>query len=473
LAGSDYIDPIAQRYASEEVKGLFSPLRRALVWRQLWVALAEIEAEMGLPVTTEQVDELKSVIEKIDLDRIAEIEADLRHDVMAHIHHFGEVAPGARAIIHLGATSCFVTDNGDLLLIREALGLVSQRLLRAIHSLAEFVRTHAALPTLGLTHLQPAQLTTVGKRAALWTQDLVDCWREIEELKNTLPLRGVKGTTGTQASFLQLCGGDEELVLALDRRLAEKFGFKNIFPITGQTYPRNWDFRIISRLAELAAVLHKIGTDIRLLQSWGEVEEPYRSNQVGSSAMPYKRNPMKSERICALARHLMAQAPAIGQLAATQWMERTLDDSAHRRVVIPQSFLTIDALLVTARNVFDGLIVHPRIIERRVSEHLPFVAVEEILMEGVSRGGDRQDLHERIRKLAWQAKETLLDDGGENPLRELVENDPVLGPIAASLLPWAPSRFTGLAESQSLRYLDDVVDQLPRPEEDHLRELKV
>lgn len=473
MGGSEYIDPIAQRYASEEIQKLFSPRRRARVWRQLWIALAEIESEMGLPVSAEQVSEMRSAIDNIDLDRIAEIEADLRHDVMAHIHHFGEVAPGAKGVIHLGATSCFVTDNGDLLLIAEASSIVSERLLRAIHSLAEFVRTHAAIPTLGLTHLQPAQLTTVGKRAALWVQDLVDCWQDIEELRNNLPLRGVKGTTGTQASFLQLLGGDEEKVRALDLALAEKFGFSRTFPITGQTYPRSWDHRIISRLGELAAVLHKIATDIRLLQSWGEIEEPYGVNQVGSSAMPYKRNPMKSERICALARHLMAQAPAMGQLAATQWMERTLDDSAHRRVAIPQSFLTIDALLITARNIFDGLVVHPRVIERRVAEQLPFIAVEELLMEGVARGGDRQDLHERIRRLAWQAKEKLLEDGGDNPLRGLVENDDVLGPIAASQKPWESSRFTGLAESQARRYLADVVDRLPRPEEDHLRQLKV
>ena len=447
-------------------------MRRAQTWRDVWIALARVECRAGLPVTEDQVRALEQGRDQIDLDRVAEIEKENRHDVMAHIHHYGEVAPEAAGVIHLGATSCFVTDNGDLVILKEALVIIRDRLLRTIHSLAEFCRKYAAVPTLGLTHLQPAQLTTVGKRASLWLQDLVHCHEEIDGLIESLPLRGLKGTTGTQATFLQLCDGDGDRVDPLEQDLAHELGFQHVFALCGQTYPRLWDHRIVSRLTDVAVAIHKAATDIRLLQSWGEVEEPYEKTQVGSSAMPYKRNPMRCERLCGLARHLMTISPGLAQLAAHQWMERTLDDSAHRRVALPSAFLSLDAMLVTARNVFSGLVVHDRVRERRIQEYLPFMAAEELLMEGVSLGGNRQQLHERIRKHAWNAREALLE-GEENPLRSLIEKDDLLGEVAASLPPWDADRFTGRAAVQTLRYLDDVVDRLPTPVEDHLTELKV
>ena len=456
-----YVDPISQRYASRAMQELFSPVSRARVWRDLWIALAEAEHELGLPVSPEQIEEMKEKRDQIDLARVAVFEKELRHDVMAHIHAFGEVAPSARGIIHLGATSCYVTDNADLILIRRGLEMVSDRLLRTIHAFARFARTHASTPALGWTHLQPAQLTTVGKRAALWLQDLVDVWQEIDDIHGRLPLRGVKGTTGTQASFLHLLGGDAAKVGELEKKVAEKVGFDRVFPLTGQTYPRIWDQRVVGRLGELGTAVHKIATDLRLLQSFGEVEEPYESSQVGSSAMPYKRNPMRSERLCSLARHLMTIVPGLATLAATQWMERTLDDSAHRRVAIPQAFLTADAILITLENVADGLTVVPRVTERRIAEQLPFMAAEEILMGGVSDGGDRQELHERIRKLSWRAKQQLVEEGGANPLRGFLEEDEVLGPIVKRLPPWDPQRFVGLAPEQTVNYLDTVVAALP------------
>ena len=468
-----YVDPISQRYASTEMQELFSPRGRARVWRDLWIALAESEKELGLAITDEQIRELKETRDQIDLGRVAEFERELRHDVMAHIHAYGEVAPSARGIIHLGATSCYVTDNADLILMRAGLEKIGTRLLRTIHAFADFARTHADRPVLGLTHLQPAQLTTMGKRAALWIQDLVDSWEEIDDLRRRLPLRGVKGTTGTQASFLHLFDGDASQVAELERRVAEKVGFERVFPLTGQTYSRSWDVRIAARLGELGVAVHKLATDLRLLQSFGEVEEPYEKSQVGSSAMPYKRNPMRSERLCSLARHLFSISPGLSTLAATQWMERTLDDSAHRRVAIPQAFLTADAILITLENVARGLTVVPRIVERRIAEQLPFMAAEEILMGAVAEGGDRQELHERIRQLSWEAKQKLVDEGGENPLRGLLEADPTLGPIVTALPPWDPARFVGLAPQQTRAYLDEVVAALPVPGDEPPAELSV
>ena len=473
VSRDQYVDPISDRYASTAMRELFSPLNRAAVWRDLWIALAESERELGIAISKEQIVELRSARDKIDLDRVAKLEKELRHDVMAHIHAFGEAAPSARGILHLGATSCFVTDNADLILMRRALELVSNRLINVIRTFGVFAREHAEVPTLGMTHLQPAQLTTVGKRCALWIQDLVDCYREISAIGDRLPLRGVKGTTGPQASFLHLFDGDAKQVAELERLVAERVGFETVFPLTGQTYPRNWDFRIIGRLGELGVVVHKLATDLRLLQSFGEIEEPYEKSQVGSSAMPYKRNPMRAERLCSLARHLMSISPGLATLAATQWMERTLDDSAHRRVAIPQAFLTADAILVTLQNVAEGLTTVPQVIERRIAEHLPFMAAEEILIGGVSEGGDRQELHERIRKLSWRAKEKMVDEGGPNPLRQWLEEDEVLGPLVRRLPPWDSSRFIGLAPQQTIAYLDGVVDSLPTPGEIPPSELKV
>ncbi|MEM7166441.1 MAG: adenylosuccinate lyase [Planctomycetota bacterium] len=467
-----YVDPIAQRYASQAMSELFSPLERARTWRRLWIALAESEHELGLPISSEQLDELRSAADQIDLARVAEHEARLRHDVMAHIHAFGEVAPGARGILHLGATSCFVTDNADLLIIREGMEIISQRLLRMIHGLSRFAREHATTPTLGLTHLQPAQLTTVGKRAALWIQDLVDVWEGLTQLSGRLPFRGVKGTTGTQASFLQLFDGDASKVQELERRLAEKMGFTQVVALTGQTYSRSWDYRVLSVLSELAIALHKFSTDLRLAQSWGELEEPYGSSQIGSSAMPYKRNPMKAERLGSLAKLLQGIAPGMANVAATQWMERTLDDSAFRRVGLAQGFLCADSMLIIGRNIADGLRLQPVVAERRVMDNLPFLAAEELLMHGVSAGGDRQDLHERIRQLSWKATEEIRA-GRPNPLRALLEEDSVLAPFLEQLPPWDPQRFIGLAPQQTLAYLDDVVAKLPQPVDDDVSELSV
>ncbi|MEE8142487.1 MAG: lyase family protein, partial [Planctomycetota bacterium] len=438
MTEQSYQDPICERYASPEMRGLFSPRRRALVWRDLWIALAEAQHALGLPVTAAQVEELRVHRDELNLEEVVRLEKRLRHDVVAHIHHYGQVAPGARAILHLGATSSFVTDNGDLILMREALKIVTARLLRMIHALSVFARREADHATLGLTHLQPAQLTTVGKRACLWIQDLVTVWEDLDELQRTLPFRGLKGSTGTQASFLQLFGGEASRVLELEDRVRMSMGFERVFPLTGQTYPRLWDYRISSRLAELAISLHKFSSDIRMLQSWGELEEPYEEHQVGSSAMPYKRNPMRSERMGALSKWLLCHAPGVGMMAATQWFERSLDDSALRRVALPQGFLTADSLLLIGRNVAEGLTVHPEVVSRRVAEQLPFIAVEELLMKGVSAGGDRQDLHERIRQLTWQAAKELRARG-VNPLVKLLQADPELGPLLQELPPWEPA----------------------------------
>ena len=467
-----YVDPIAQRYASAEMQALFSPRRRAREWRRLWIALARAQSELGLPVTPEQVAELEAKIDDIDFARVAEHEKRLRHDVMAHIHAYGEVAPGARGILHLGATSCFVTDNGDLTIIREALSVVRDRLLRFIHTLAEFARREAERPTVGLTHLQPAQLTTVGKRATLWLQDFVIAYEAVDRAIETIPFRGIKGPTGTQASFLQLFDGNADKVAELDRRVAQAMGFERVFPVTGQTYPRIWDYRVLSALGEIAVAAHKFSSDLRLLQSWGEIEEPFEEKQIGSSAMPHKRNPMRAERMGALAKLLLGVAPVVGTMAATQWFERTLDDSALRRVAIPQGFLTTDAVLIIGRNVADRMQVHPAMAEQRVARELPFLAAEEVMMAGVRSGGDRQDLHERLRVLAWRASE-VVRKGEPNPLRSLLEEDEKLGPIVRSQPEWDPRRFVGLAPEQTFSYLDDVVGQLPRPDEDHIRELNV
>lgn len=467
-----YVDPIAQRYASQAMSELFSPLERARTWRRLWIALAESQQELGLSISDAQLEELRGAADQIDLARVAEHEARLRHDVMAHIHAFGEVAPGARGIIHLGATSCFVTDNADLLIIRAGMKIISERLLRMIHALSNFAREHAATPTLGLTHLQPAQLTTVGKRAALWIQDLVDVWESLDGLVERLPFRGAKGTTGTQASFLQLFDGDASKVHALEESLATKMGFPRVVALTGQTYSRSWDYRVLSVLTELAVALHKFSTDLRLAQSWGELEEPYGSSQVGSSAMPYKRNPMKSERLSSLAKLLQGLAPGMANVAATQWMERTLDDSAFRRVGLAQGFLCADSMLIIGRNIAEGVKLQPVVAQRRVMDNLPFLAAEELLMQGVSDGGDRQDLHEKIRQLSWKATEEIRA-GRPNPLRSLLEQDAEMAPLLEQLPPWDPQRFVGLAPQQTLSYLDDVVAKLPQPQDDDVSELSV
>lgn len=445
--------PLATRYASRDMVRLLSPLYRQRVWRRLWVALAEAESELGLPVSREQIEELRATQDEVDLEAIARHEAALRHDVMAAIHAWGEQAPGARPVIHLGATSCFVTDNGDLLIVQEALALLRRRLLDALAALATFAGRWGDQPTLGFTHFQAAQPTTVGKRATLWMQDLLLDLEDLDHLARTTPVRGVKGTTGTQASFLELFDGDGDKVEALEARFCAKVGFPAI-PISGQTATRKLEDRIGQVLCGLAASASKFACDLRLLQHLKEVEEPFESKQIGSSAMPYKRNPMRSERINSLARFVLGLMPSTYQTSATQWMERTLDDSAHRRLSLSQGLLAVDAILVLFRNVADGLVVHPRMIEARLAQELPFMAAEALLMEAVKRGGDRQDLHERFRVASLEAGRRIKDEGRPNELLALLAADPAWALSEAELAALLDARrFTGRAGDQVRRFL--------------------
>lgn len=454
--GSDlerFEHPLATRYASKAMVRLLSPLYRQRVWRRLWIALAEAESELGLPVSAAQIAELRATQDAVDLDTIAHHEAALRHDVMAAIHAWGEQAPGARPIIHLGATSCFVTDNGDLLIVQEALALLRRRLQDVLAALAGFAAQWQDQPTLGFTHFQPAQPTTVGKRATLWIQDLLLDLEDLDHLIATTPVRGVKGTTGTQASFLELFEGDGAKVEALEQRFCEKVGFPAI-PVSGQTATRKLEDRVGQVLCGIAASASKFANDLRLLQHLKEVEEPFESKQIGSSAMPYKRNPMRSERINSLARFVLGLMPSTYQTSANQWMERTLDDSAHRRLTISQGLLAADAILVLFRNVASGLVVYPRMIEARLAQELPFMAAEVLLMEAVKRGGDRQDLHERFRVAALEAGRRIKAEGRPNELLSLLAQDPAWAmtePELAALLD--AQRFTGRAGEQVRQFL--------------------
>ncbi len=445
--------PLASRYASKAMVRLLSPLYRQRVWRRLWVALAEAESELGLPVTKAQVAELRATQDDVDFDAIARHESLLRHDVMAAIHAWGEQAPGARPIIHLGATSCFVTDNGDLLIAQEALALLRRRLQDVLAALAAFAAQWQDQPTLGFTHLQPAQPTTVGKRATLWIQDLLLDLEDLDHLIRTTPVRGVKGTTGTQASFLELFEGDGAKVEALEQRFCDKVGFPAI-PVSGQTATRKLEDRIGQVLCGIAASASKFACDLRLLQHLKEVEEPFESNQIGSSAMPYKRNPMRSERINSLARFVLGLMPSSYQTSASQWLERTLDDSAHRRLTISQGLLAADAILVLFRNVASGLVVYPRMIEARLSQELPFMAAEVLLMEAVKLGGDRQDLHERFRISALEAGRRIKAEGRPNELLQLLAEDPAWAMTEAELTSLLDARrFTGRAGDQVRQFL--------------------
>jgi len=445
--------PLASRYASRAMVRLLSPLYRQRVWRRLWIALAEAESELGLPVTAAQIAELKATQDAVDLEVIAKHESALRHDVMAAIHAWGEQAPEARPILHLGATSCFVTDNGDLLVAHEALLLLRCRLQDVIAALATFAAQWQDQPTLGFTHFQPAQPTTVGKRASLWIQDLLLDLEDLDHLIRTTPVRGVKGTTGTQASFLELFEGDGAKVEALEQRFCEKVGFPAI-PVSGQTATRKLEDRIGQVLCGIAASASKFACDLRLLQHLKEVEEPFESKQIGSSAMPYKRNPMRSERINSLARFVLGLMPSTYQTSATQWMERTLDDSAHRRLAISQGLLAADAILVLFRNVASGLVVYPRMIEARLGQELPFMAAEVLLMEAVKRGGDRQDLHERFRGAALEAGRRIKAEGRPNELLKLLAADPAWAMTEAELAALLDAhRFTGRAGEQVRQFL--------------------
>jgi adenylosuccinate lyase len=418
-----YENPLISRYASREMATLWGDQRKFSTWRRLWVALAEAEAELGLPVTQEQIAELRAHMDDIDFELAHKYENKLRHDVMAHVHVYGELCPSARPIIHLGATSCYVTDNTDLILIRESLQMVARRLAGVILALAEFAQKHRDLPTLSFTHLQPAQPTTVGRRACLWAYDLALDLAEVEHRIASLKARSVKGTTGTQASFLELFGGDHGKVRRLEQLVAEKMGFDATYAITGQTYSRKVDAQVLDVLSGIAASSHKAATDLRLLANRKEVEEPFEKSQIGSSAMAYKRNPMRAERICSLARFAMNLASNADDTHATQWMERTLDDSANRRLVIPQAFLAIDAILILYQNVASGLVVYPQVIAKHLREELPFMATENILMAAVAAGGDRQELHEKIRQHSQAAAAVVKEHGGANDLIARLKSD--------------------------------------------------
>ncbi len=454
-----YVHPLSERYASREMQQIFSPRKRFGTWRRLWLALAESEAELGIDISDTALQQMRAALDSLDLERAADYERRFRHDVMAHVHLFGDDAPAAKRIIHLGATSAFIGDNTDLILHRDALGLIRKRLVRCVAALADFAREYASLPTLGYTHLQPAQPTTVGKRATLWIQDLLLDIEELDHRIRTLRFRGVRGTTGTQASFLELFDGAHDKVDALDHAVGKRMDFESTYPVTGQTYPRKVDFAVQASLAGVGASLSKMGNDWRILAHLREVEEPFEPEQIGSSAMPYKRNPMRAERMCALARHVivLAQDPAF--TAATQWLERTLDDSANRRLSAPDAFLTLDGSLVLAENVAAGLIVNPAVVRRNLAEHLPFMATETILMQATARGGDRQELHERIRKHSMAAAGRMKEAGAEaGELLERIADDEAFGLSADELRDLVdPHRFVGRAPEQVARFLDTAV----------------
>jgi adenylosuccinate lyase len=454
-----YQNPLTERYSSREMQETFSARERYRTWRLLWVALAEAEAELGLPITPEQIAQMRSHVDSLDLDRVAEVESRLRHDVMAHITVFGEQCPGARPIIHLGATSAFVTDNTDLILMRRGLEILREKLVALLEAFRDFALGHRALAALAYTHLQPAQPTTVGKRAAMWAQDFLIDLEELGRRLEGLRFRGVKGTTGTQASFLRLFDGESRKVEALDRLVSGRMGFASPFAITGQTYTRKLDDLVLHALSGIAQSAHKFSNDARLLQGFGEMEEPFESSQVGSSAMPYKRNPMRLERISSLAKLIITGSQNAAWVHATQWLERTLDDSANRRVSIPEAFLAADAILILAVNVVRGFKVHPEVIRRRLEEELPFMASEEVLMLAVREGGDRQELHERIREHSMKVVEARRAGSARNDLLDRLAADPGFSRVAPRIRDLAdPARHVGRAAEQVEAFFRDEVE---------------
>ena len=456
-----YSSPLAERYASTAMLELWSPAARHGLWRQLWLALAESERELGVPIPDEALAQMRAHLDDIDFDAVAAYERRFRHDVMAHVHAFADVAPAAGPFIHYGATSAFVTDNADLILMRRGMTLLRAKITRALRAFATFAREWRAEPTLGSTHLQPAQPTTVGKRATLWMQDLVLDIAELDHRIGTLPFRGVKGTTGTQASFLEIFGGDHAKVVALDARVTAKMGFAVSIPVSGQTYTRKLDAQILAVVAGIAASAMKFSGDVRMLQSVGEIEEPFEREQVGSSAMAYKRNPMRCERIAALARFVVTLEPNANLTHGTQFFERTLDDSANRRLVIPESFLATDAILVLMENIAAGLEVHPARIQRRLADELPFMATEELIVRAVRAGGDRQVAHERIRQHSIEAARALKNGADRNDLLDRLAADPSFGvPLAELAATLDPHRFIGRAPEQVDDFLDRVVAPL-------------
>ncbi len=453
-----YVSPLSERYASREMQYIFSPDMKFRTWRRLWIALAETEKELGLPITDEQIEELKSHVDDINYEVAKEREKLVRHDVMSHVYAYGQQCPKAKGIIHLGATSCYVGDNTDIIIMSEALKLVRTKIVNVIAELADFAEQYKDLPTLAFTHFQPAQPTTVGKRATLWLQEFMMDLEDLEYVLGSLKLLGSKGTTGTQASFLELFDGDQETIDKIDPMIAEKMGFEACYPVSGQTYSRKVDTRVLNVLAGIAASAHKMSNDIRLLQHLKEVEEPFEKNQIGSSAMAYKRNPMRSERIASLSRYVMVDALNPAVTSATQWFERTLDDSANKRLSVPEGFLAIDGILDLCLNVVDGLVVYPKVIEKHLMAELPFMATENIMMDAVKAGGDRQELHERIRELSMEAGKNVKEKGLENNLLELIAADPAFGLSLDELKKTMdPAKYTGRASVQVDKYLADVV----------------
>ena len=453
-----YVSPLSERYASKEMQYIFSPDMKFRTWRKLWIALAETERELGLNITQEQIDEMKAHADDINYDVAKERERQVRHDVMSHVYAFGVQCPKAKGIIHLGATSCYVGDNTDIIVMTEALKLVRKKLVNVVAELSKFAAQYKDQPTLAFTHFQPAQPTTVGKRATLWTQEFLMDLEDLEYVLSTMKLLGSKGTTGTQDSFLELFDGDQETIDKIDPMIAEKMGFKSCYPVSGQTYSRKVDTRVLNILAGIAASAHKMSNDIRLLQHLKEVEEPFEKSQIGSSAMAYKRNPMRSERIASLSRYVMIDAlnPAI--TSATQWFERTLDDSANKRLSVPEGFLAIDGILDLCLNVVDGLVVYPKVIEKRLMSELPFMATENIMMDAVKAGGDRQELHERIRELSMEAGKNVKVEGKDNNLLELIAADPAFNLTLEDLQKsMDPSRYTGRAKEQTEAFIANVV----------------
>ena len=454
-----YENPLITRYASKEMARLLSTEHRIKLWRELWIVLAETQKELGLPISDAQIDQLKAFRSTLNLEVANAYERKLRHDVMAQVHAYGDQCPDAMPIIHLGATSCYVTDNSDLMIFRDAMKMVRQRLLACLQAMAGFAKQHAGLPCLAYTHLQPAQPTTVGKRMTLWMYDLVLDLAEIDHRLSSLLARSAKGTTGTQASFLQLFDGDHEKVRELERRIAQKIGFPGAYAVTGQTYTRKIDAYLTDTLSGVATSIHKIATDLRILAHRKEIEEPFETNQIGSSAMAYKRNPMRSERMCSLARFAMSLQSSPVMTAATQWMERTLDDSANRRLVMPQAFLAIDACLILLENVSQGLVVYPKTIERNLREELPFMATESLLMAGVAAGGDRQHLHEVIRVHSQAAALRVKQEGMPNDLLDRLAGDPAFANISVTDV-MAPEQYTGRAERQVHEFLTEVIEPI-------------
>ncbi|XP_034934508.1 adenylosuccinate lyase isoform X2 [Chelonus insularis] len=454
----DYRSPLSTRYASREMRFNFSDQNKFSTWRRLWVYLAKAEMELGLDIKLEQIAEMEANVDNIDFVAAAKEEKATRHDVMAHVHVFGQQCPKAAPIIHLGATSCYVGDNTDLLVLRAGFNILLPKLAGVITRLAHFADEYRHLPTLGFTHLQPAQLTTVGKRATLWLHDLIMDERALRRARNDLKFRGVKGTTGTQASFLQLFNGDNEKVKKLDVLVTKMAGFEKHYSVTGQTYSRKVDVECLNVLASLGATVHKICSDIRILANMKEIEEPFESTQIGSSAMPYKRNPMRSERCCSIARHLMTLVSNSLQTAATQWMERTLDDSANRRITLAEAFLSADVILMTLQNITEGLVVYPKVIARHVAQELPFMSAENIIMAMVKAGGDRQVCHEKIRVLSQEAGAQVKLHGLDNDLVERIKNDPYFKPILGQLDTLLdPSTFIGRCPEQVVEFLNEEV----------------